>query len=267
MLFKVPVTDDVPLVPVAVSVWVCVPNALPVNVSAGMVEVALVGTPAGHATVPAGVKAAVPFVPAGVMDATPPDGLALVAVMESPAVMARALPPVAVLVITCVPVVAAVVPPCTSEVTVIVCVWLMTLENGVPVNVSAGTVPAPPVNVGTPAGHDTTCAGPVTVPFVPAGVPALTAEVVALDPVNAWAAAVRVATVGVTVLAPPVAPISPFAATVPSGMAAFSAETSVYPDGQDPETTIAVRPDGTPPAAESSTHATPVHVQRCPLLD
>jgi hypothetical protein len=55
----------------------------------------------------------------------------------------------------------------------------MTEEKGVPVKVSAGTVPALPVNVGTPTGQLT--AGAVT---VPAGVPPLTLELVALEPVN-----------------------------------------------------------------------------------
>lgn len=63
---RVPVTEDVPFVPVAVRVCVCVPSADPVKVSAGMVEVAFVGTPTGHAFVPAGVNAAVPFVPVAV---------------------------------------------------------------------------------------------------------------------------------------------------------------------------------------------------------
>lgn len=126
-LFSVPVTADGPLVPVAVIVCVCVARADPVNVWAGTVPAdplkvgaGCVGTPAGQAIVPAGVKAAVLFVPAGVMDVTPPDGLAVVAETTSPAVGALALPPVAVEVITCVPVVAAVVPPWTLYVTVTV---------------------------------------------------------------------------------------------------------------------------------------------------
>lgn len=63
----------VPFVPVAVSVWVCVARADPVKICAATVleepvnvGAACVGTPAGHATVPAGVKAAVPFVPVAV---------------------------------------------------------------------------------------------------------------------------------------------------------------------------------------------------------
>jgi hypothetical protein len=115
--FSVPVTLELPFVPFAVSVCVCPESADPLNVG-----VEFVGTPAGQATVPAGVNAAVPFVPAGVMDATPPAGFAVVAVIESPDVGALADPPVAVLVIMCVPVVAAVVLPCTSDVTVTVCV-------------------------------------------------------------------------------------------------------------------------------------------------
>ena len=91
---------------------------------------------------------------------------------------------------------------------------------------------APVVNaavVGTlvgAVGHATVPTGvTVDVALVPAGVPALTADVVALDPVNACAAAVRVATVGVIEFAPPVPPTSPCAASVPSGMAASRAVT------------------------------------------
>ena len=135
------------------------------------------------------VNAGAELVPAGVMDETPPEGLAVVADTTSPDVGARALPPVAVEVITCVPVVAAVVPPCTSYVTVTVCVWLITEVKGVPVNVGAATVPA--------------------------GVPALLLDVVAPVPEKVWAAAVRVAIVGVIVFEPPVPPTSPFAASVP----------------------------------------------------
>jgi hypothetical protein len=167
---SVPVTLEVPFVPVAVSVCVCPDSAEPVNagtefepagvkaavelvpvgvkeaeaavgtppgheidpagvkftvplVPAGVkLAVELVGTPAGQATVPAGVKAAVAFVPAGVIEATPPAGFAVTAEVTSPLVGARAEPPVAVDVITCVPAVAAVVPPCTFHVTVTVCV-------------------------------------------------------------------------------------------------------------------------------------------------
>jgi hypothetical protein len=96
--FRVPVTLEVPLVPVAVRVWVWVARAEPVKVSAGTVPAPPVNM--GAATVPAGV-----------MDATPPEGLAVVAVIESPEVIARAEPPTAVEVMTWVPVMAAVVPP------------------------------------------------------------------------------------------------------------------------------------------------------------
>jgi hypothetical protein len=48
-----------------------------------------------------------------------------------------------------------------------------------------------PANVGTPTGQAFVPVGVnETVPFVPAGVPALTAEVVALDPVKVWAGTV-----------------------------------------------------------------------------
>ena len=100
-------------------------------------------------------------------------------------------------------------------------VWLITELNGVPVKVCAGTVPADPLKVGTPAGQEIAGALLVpagvkeTVPLVPAGVPALTALVVAALPANVCAAAVRLATVGVIVLDPPVPPMSPLAASVP----------------------------------------------------
>src|SRR5262249_20718019 len=107
-----------------------------------------------------------------VIDDTPPDGFADDDAIASPLVTARTLPPVAVDVITCVPVVAAVVPPCTLSVDVIVCVWLMTAVNGVPVNVWAGTVPLDPVNVGPPPGPACAPLAVVrAVPFAPAAVP------------------------------------------------------------------------------------------------
>lgn len=58
------------------------------------------------------MKAGAEFVPAGVIDDTPPEGFAVVAETTSPEVSERAEPPVAVEVMLCVPVVAAVVPPC-----------------------------------------------------------------------------------------------------------------------------------------------------------
>jgi len=71
-----------------------------------------------------------------------------------------------------VPVVAAVVFPWTFMVDVAVCVWLMTEENGVPVKVWAGTVPAVPVKVGTPAGQLITCAEVVLEDPLKVGTPA-----------------------------------------------------------------------------------------------
>ena len=52
-MFSVPVTLDVPFVPVAVNVCVCVASALPVNVWAATVldDPAKVGTFVGHAIV------------------------------------------------------------------------------------------------------------------------------------------------------------------------------------------------------------------------
>lgn len=93
-------------------------NWTPANTCAGTVP----GVPvkAGAELLPVGVKPTVPFVgteaghatvPAGVIDATPPAGLAVTADTASPVVGIRAEPPVAVEVITWVPVTAAVVPP------------------------------------------------------------------------------------------------------------------------------------------------------------
>ena len=166
----------------------CVPSALPVNVSPGMVDVAfvgtptgqdivgcvndpaaMVGTPAGHEI--AGVDAAiVPIAcewadPAPLVTELPVNvsaGIVLVAFVGTPAghdivcvcvpsaepvnvgvcAMAFATPPV---VLESAPVVSALIVPA-----------------GVPADTAAV--------VGTPAGHDMTCAGPVTVPFVPAAV-------------------------------------------------------------------------------------------------
>ena len=98
-------------------------------------------------------------------------------------------------------------------------------------------------------------------PLVPAGVPALTADVVALDPVkvsagtvpalpvNVGAATVPAGVyefiasvgwltvpVGVIVALPPLAPTSPFAATVPRSIFPLNAETSLHPEGQEPLT-------------------------------
>ncbi len=69
----VPVKAGAEFVPPGVSVCEWVPSAEPVKVCAGTVppEPLKAGTPAGHAFVPAGVKAAVPLVPAGVNDTVP----------------------------------------------------------------------------------------------------------------------------------------------------------------------------------------------------
>jgi hypothetical protein len=176
-------------------------NGVPLNTSAGIVPADPENV--GDEFVPAGVKLTVEFVgtaagqaiePAGVIEETPPDGLAELEAIESPEVTARADPPVAVEVITCVPVVAAVVLPWTVNVDVIVCVWFITLENGVP------------ENVGTPAGQDAVSAG--TVPADPVNVGAVT------DPAGVNAA-VELDPAGVIELLPPVVPTSPFAAIVP----------------------------------------------------
>lgn len=232
---------------------------------------AFVGTPAGHEITSAGMVPADPvkvgalFVPVAVVvwvwvpRALPVNVGVCAIALATPPVVLESAPVVSALIVP------AGVPPLTAlDVTEF------------PVKVGAATVPAG-VNdavalVGTPAGHETTCAGPVTVPFVPAGVPALTALDVALDPVKVWAgtvpafpvkdcaAAVNVATVGVMELAPPAPPTSPFAANVPSGIEELRLVTSVYPEGQAPVVIMPTNPDGTLPADESSTQVVPEQV-------
>lgn len=156
--------------PFAVKVWLCVPNADPVKDPA-----VSVGTPAGQAFVPAGVKLAVPFVPvavrvcvcvakadpvnvsAGTVNELPGETPPIV---ENAPALVPALLPVTVAIVT-VPFVPAGVPALTA---------LVVADE--PVNTSAGTVPADPVNPGTPTGH-------AIVPLAtdPDGVPALTALV------------------------------------------------------------------------------------------
>lgn len=97
------------------------------------------------------------------------------------------------------------------------------------------------MNVGTPAGHDRVPDG-VTVPvaLVPAGVPALVAEVVWLEvPVNVGVLTVPL---GVRVAEPPVVPTSPLALSVPLRSFPFRAETSVKPIGQVPDKIITSKP-------------------------
>ena len=72
--FSVPVTALVAFVPAAVTVCVCVPIALPVNVGWVNVPAPIVGTPAGHATVPPGAPVIVVELaaPEGLVTAPPP---------------------------------------------------------------------------------------------------------------------------------------------------------------------------------------------------
>jgi hypothetical protein len=160
------VKDGCETVPAGVSVCECVPIADPVNVSAGTVPAlpvkvsagtvpappVKVGTPAGQATVPAGVPALIAaFVPVAVTcGATPVE-----------------------------------VFPVTSLGAAVVADAVAAL----PVNVCVCVARALPENVGTPAGQAIVPLGvklavpfvpagvKLAVPFVPAGVPALTAEV------------------------------------------------------------------------------------------
>lgn len=228
------------IAPVAVVVWVCVPNALPVNVSAPTVVAApvTVGTPAGQATVPEGVTVPVAFVPVAVSvcvcvpRAEPVNVCAETARLGAVALQAFAAPvPIRTLVAAQLPVVAlapfvpAGVPPLTAE--------LVALD---PVKTCALVVLDDPAKVGTPAGQAIAFKSGVmeTVPLVPAGVPALTAELVTELPVK----------VGVTESAPPVVPTLPLAATVPRHIFPLRAETSVNPVGQVPEAMNMIAPEG-----------------------
>lgn len=255
-------------------------DALPVNVGAELVPagvklavpfvpagvkltVLLVGTPAGHATVPAGVNAAVPLVPVAVVvwvwvpSADPVNVWAVTVRLGDAALQAVAEPvPAAMLVVAQFPLVAlaplvpAGVPPLTA---------LDVIE--FPVNVCAGTVPAPPVKAGTPTGHVivsagmvpldpvNVCAGTVPAPpvnvgaatlpagvyefivsagaeFVPAGVPADTALDVTELPVKVG---VETVPAGVIVFDPPLVPTSPLAAMVPMTVNPFRPLISVHP--------------------------------------
>jgi hypothetical protein len=118
-----------------------------------------------------------------------------------------------------------------------------------PVKVSAGTVmfdPGldPPIVENAPALVPALLpetVATVAVLFVPAGVPADVAEVVALVPVNVG---VEIVPAGVTVALPPVVPTSPLAATVPRSILPFRAATSVQPEGHVPVTTKVISPEG-----------------------
>jgi hypothetical protein len=115
---------------------------------------------------------------------------------------------------------------------------LITDEKGVPVNVCEGTTPAFPTNVGTLAGHAIACAGTA-----------------AAEPVNTGGAtvptgvkaAVAFVPAGVTVFDPPVAPTSPLAAIVPSGIAPLNADTCCVPTGHDAFVVIVSVPMGYAP--------------------
>ena len=177
--------------PKALPVNVCAGTvpAVPVKVSAGMVEVAFVGTPAGQETVgcvnePAaivGTPAGQAFVPAGVIELTAPAGAGIEPPKVTGAVPVEPVEPIPDADVSVVP-----AEPLVGIVPVklvIAWVWVITPLKGVPekAGTPTGHAIAPSANaplalVGTPAGHEITCAGPVTVPLVPAGVPALTAS-------------------------------------------------------------------------------------------
>lgn len=269
------------------------PSALPVKVSAGIVLVAFVGTPAGHATVPAGVPALVALdVPVSVAADTP-EAEAVNNLVPLPEVASANVPGVWVCVPSALP--ANVGTPAGHEITCAGPVTVPFVPAGVPaltalvvaelpVNVSAGTVPALPLNVGTPAGQEIAGAlfvpsgVTVEVPLVPAGVPPLVALVVAELPVkvsagtvpgvplNAGAAtvpagvklAVAFDPVGVMSSAPPVVPTSPCAANVPITVTPSRAVACVNPAGHDVSVAI-IEPAGTPPPPPLSTHPLELH--------
>jgi len=117
---------------------------------------ALLGTPAGHATVPAGVKLAVPLVPVAVTVwvwpamAEPVNTWAVTVRFGAVALQAVVEPvPAAMLVAAQFPLV-ALAPLVPAGVPALL--ELVVAE--LPVKISAGTVPADPANVGTPAGQE-----------------------------------------------------------------------------------------------------------------
>ena len=194
--------------------------AVPLVPAGAKLAVAFVGTPAGHATVPAGVNAAVAFVPVAVSvcvcvaSAEPVKTSAGTVRFGAVAFAAVNDPvPAAMFVAALLPlvVVAAFVPPGVPALTA-----LDVADD--PVKTSAGTVPALPEKVGTPAGQEITSAG--MVPELPVNISAATVPGV---PVNVGAAtvpagvnaAVPFVPAGVMLFDPPAPPTSPFAASVP----------------------------------------------------
>ena len=128
-----------------------------------------------------------------------------------------------------------------------VCVCVPSAE---PVKVSAGTVRLGAVAEQAVAplvpifAVDAQLPVVVVLPFVPAGVPAETADVVWLVlPVNVGC---DTAPVGVIVAEPPDAPTSPLAASVPCRNFPFNAATSLHVAGQVPLATIVISPEGIP---------------------
>lgn len=187
-----PLNVGIEFEPLGVTVCVCVPSALPENVGWVNTPAAIVGTPAGHATVPAGVKAAVPFVPVAVNvwvwpeRADPVKVCAVTVRLGAVALQAVVDPvPAAILVAAQFPLVALApfVPAGVPAETELVVAEL-------PVNVCAGTVPEFPVKVGTPAGQEMAPSVKAPLALVPAGVPAETALVVFESPVKVGAVTV-----------------------------------------------------------------------------
>ncbi len=216
---RVPVTAEVPFVPAAVTECVCVPSALPENAPA-----VSVGTPAGHEIAPSANAPAV-FVPVGVKlcvcvaNADPVNAPAVC--VGTPA--GHAIVPAGV---------KAAVPFVPVAVKVCVCV-----ERADPVKVWAvtvrfGAVALQAVNDPVPAAMLVAAQLPLVAlaPFVPAGVPPLTALVVADDPVKTCAGTV---------------PADPENAGTPAGQA-------IVP--------LATVPAGVPPVVAPVVPALPVNV-------
>lgn len=83
--------------------------------------------------------------------------------------------------------------------------------------------------------------------LVPLGVPAVSLDVAALEPVKVGALTVPV---GVIVSEPPVVPTSPAANVVPRSTKPFSALACVKPAGQEPDATMTITPDGSDEAED-----------------
>ena len=100
---------------------------------------------------------------------------------------------------------------------------------------------------------------------MPAGVPALSLDVVADEPVNVG---VETDPAGVIVSAPPVPPTFILAASVPMIVMPFKSAASVQPAEQEPDVISNKEPEGTPPPAVPIRSHDPVpQSYRSPVLE